>query len=242
MIKLLYTTALALILLITNSFASFPLNQVLDNFNRANSTTTLGTNWTPDPSVFTDHGGVISDLAYNPQGSDGMVAMWTLNSYSISSGTMEAYVTLNVLSTGGIYGGIVFTNARSGTINGYMIGESSSQGIIYKGINTSQTSILTPTISSPHSGDSIGATITSAGVITYWYCPNGGSCGVGGSGWVNKGTVTDTTYTPLYIGILDKSGSTTWRYANFGGGTEVLNQNAFVASGKFVAQGKVLIN
>lgn len=197
-----------------NGWAAFPTTNQLDNFTRANSTTTLGSNWAIDTSGnFGDLSGISSDLAYNPTNSNGNISLWSANSYA--GPVIEVWVTYST-SDATANEGPVFSNAAGGaTENGYQIAYVSSGSIqVIKAISGSSSSIKTisQTVSS---GDSLGATIVVAtGVITIWYKSGSGA-------WTDIGTVTDTTYTINYIGI--QLGDGTVRASSFGGGNQNLN-------------------
>ena len=76
--------------------ASFPTTPVLDNFNRANSSTTLGANWTND-TTFNDPTGIISNTCYDSSYTVEGVAYWNVIPFR---GTIEAYFTISTVQGG----------------------------------------------------------------------------------------------------------------------------------------------
>lgn len=193
----------------TNGWA-FPYTSILASGSCANSTTMPcpPKNWTIDLNTtsWSDPIGISSNDFYDPSGANGAVAFWNTK----FSGTLEAYVTI---PADGFASGIVFTtgNSAAGPTTGYIIntplGGSSIE--VRKGIDTVGSTLKTITKTFT-AGDSLGATITPAGVIIIWYK-------VGNGQWTNLGTVTDTTYACSYIGIIIQD--STGRLTNFGGGS-----------------------
>ena len=204
--RVLRTLAVRAVAVNTNCWASFPTTGVLDTFTRADSSTTLGSNWTID-STYNSLLGISSNAAYQPDSSTQSMAYWNPSTFS---GTIEAYMTESTLWSANAAPKLsCFTSTSSH--NGYWVSEKWSTSQVRIGIWNSGTATVLAAFSQAFSaGDSEGMTITPAGVITAWYKPSGGA-------WTSLGTWTDTTYSCSYIGFTAQD--TTPRWTNFGGGS-----------------------
>jgi hypothetical protein len=210
MIKKLFFLALLFFLPLV-AWASFPTNSVLASFTCTNSTSQLcpNGNWSSITIGFGDTAGITSNSAYDVTNSNGFLDVWNPTTFSE---TMEVYVTLSTVASGGVPDGIGFISGTSGTVNGYLITASSSHIYVRKFTGSSLTNLTTFNVTVSN-GDSIGATLASGGTITTYYKSGSGS-------WVSEGTTTDTTYSPTYLGLVNLDGDSTSRFTNFGGGNE----------------------
>ncbi len=192
---------------------SFPTTSVLDNFTRANAST-LGSNWTlnTNSSDWGDALGIISNTAYDVSYSNGGAAFWN-TSYS---GTLECYITFSTLPTSE-FAGIAMSpvlNSTSETYYALTINSGHTSIALIKNTAPNSDTALTSFTQTVSTGDSIGFSRTSAGVMTVYYKASAGS-------WTSLGTYTDTSYSCSYLMMTFNDGTT--RLSNFGGGTQSVN-------------------
>ncbi len=206
---------------------AFPVNGILDTFNRANSTTTVGANWTAFTAVGANSGneGILSNQLYNPFGSfsnyTGMY--WNPSSFGPDS---ETYITLATKYTANagdnltIYGRQVHVSPL-GTENDYSVQVNVDNGQLRinrddSGVGTQLGASITQTISS---GDKVGLQIIGSTISAFYNT---------GGGWSDIGDRTDSTYSAAGdIGWYIPGNTQDGRYDDFGGGSISKNTTSF---------------
>lgn len=199
---------LPLFLLFATNCWAFPTTPVLDTFTRANSTTTLGPNWTVD-ATHNDNLGILSNRAYNPVGNVNGQDYWNVNTFN---GIVEIYFTFNTLGGNGSGAKVEMTTDTS-IHNGYEVRVNNpSNNISIERLDADAETILLSVAQVFSAGDSYGFSYNEmTGVLTEWYESGSGA-------WVALGSVTDTTYKNVkYLSI--NIGQTAARLSNFGGGS-----------------------
>lgn len=188
---------------------AFPTTSLLDNFNRADSTTSLGSNWTsPLESTFSSPG-ILSNQAYCGGGTF-KDAYWNVNQWT----DVEAWVTLVALPTGVIQSRLyarVQNPGNASTLQGYWI-QVNGAGASWIGKTIANTLITLNSSGAPTfaAGDSVGITVVGT-LITMYRKPAAGA-------WAASITATDTDISgPGYIGIQTRNDSLT-KWDDFGGG------------------------
>ena len=199
----------------------FPTTLILDTFSRADSSTTLGSNWTISNNSANwgnDPLGISSNAAYNPMFVNGGTAWWTASTFS---GTLETYFTIKIIpSSRSLPVCLSLSNGGNTTGNGYTIYfyQPSDAVKLVKQTNTSSSVIATFT-QAVNNGDTVGVSLSPSGLFTIYYKANGSTT------WSLLGTYTDTTYSCNTIGITIIDSTT--RITNFGGGQQVTNTGMF---------------
>lgn len=199
----------------------FPDTGVLDDFNRADSATTIGGNW----SMFMRSAGsydmgISSNQAYNPD------AEWNGLIYDAAQygPDCEVYVTMAALCDFDADGVVLYARLKDIVVDawnydGYSVFYWPSAGTpntvllrVYRVDNSVATQLgASVEENDPANGDKFGIQLRGS-VIDGWFQPNGGS-------WTLKLTRTDATYGAAgYLGFYSGSEST-WRMDDFGGGT-----------------------
>lgn len=193
--------------IVSSAPLTFPVNGVLDDFNRVNQGPPPSASWT-DTIVVGDVGMIIvSNGATSASFAVGS-AFWNPSTFGPDC---EAYVTIG----GSIdFGGVWLRLASPGTAgaDGYhaQFYVTGSQISIFRLDNGSYTSILTVNSVTINAGDSIGLSAIGSS-IELWYKPAAGS-------WTSRGSVTDTTYSAAgNIGMTTSQNSGV--LDDFGGGT-----------------------
>lgn len=193
--------------IVSSTPPTFPVNGVLDGFDRPNEGPPPSASWT-DTIVVGDLGMVVSGNGATTPSSTPGSAFWNLSTFGPDC---EAYVT----TTGSIdFGGVWLRLASPGTAgaDGYhgQFYVTGSQLSIYRLDNGSYTSILTVNSITINPGDSVGLSAIGSS-IELWYKPGAGS-------WTSQGSVTDTTYSAAgSIGMTSSSSGGV--LDDFGGGT-----------------------
>lgn len=193
---------------------AFPTTGILDTFDRANSTTTIGSNWTPFESGATKDRGIISNQAYNP---DSGAWSWLYYNVAQYGPDCECYCTVAVWTTSAdVY--TLMIRLKDVTQDAYVYdgyrlnaGISGTDALKIYRIDDSVGTQLGATVNIPMAdGDKIG--IRAQGdVLTGWLEQ--------GSGWTMQLERTDSTYAAAgYLGFYASS-DTAWRLDNFSGGT-----------------------
>lgn len=198
---------------------AFPVNGILDNFNRANSASTVGSNWTAFIATGGSSGneGILSNQLYNPHGgfSNYTAMYWNPSTFGPDC---EVYITIPTIYT---YNGqdnfnlyLRLQNIISlGNYNGYSLKVLDSNGgfsvnRVDGGISTQLGSVITQNIAS---GDKIGMSMIGNTLTVYHDS---------GSGWTVIATRTDTTYPNAgYIGWYIPGNMQDGRFDDFGGGS-----------------------
>lgn len=187
----------------------FPINGVLDNFNRANEGPPPSTNWTD--SIISGDGGiqVASNTGFGNTSPGVNSAFWNVSTFGPDC---EAYVTFAVDVVPLDFGGVMarVQGAGTATSDGYyaQFYETGQQLFIKRIDNGVETVIHTVNSFNPASGDSIGLSAIGTS-IELWYK-------VGAGAWTSKGSVTDATYGSAgHIGMVIGDQN---RLEDFGGG------------------------
>lgn len=203
------------------STSAFPTTGVLDAFNRADSTTTIGGNW----SIFGRSGtydmGISSNQAYNPD------AQWNRLYYNAAQygPDCEAYLTLATLhpqnATFSLFIRLKDATPDTATFDGYRLmvyrydnaGTDTMQFRLARIDNSAVTQISSPFgLTNPAAGLKVGMSAVGTTIKAYYDS---------GSGWTEVLSATDATYGAAgYLGFYWDSESTS-RMDDFGGGTFV---------------------
>lgn len=198
---------------------AFPVNGILDAFTRADSTTTVGTNWTAFTAVGASSGneGILSNQLYNPHGSfsnyTGMY--WNPTTFGPD---MEVYMSLPTKYTANAGDNwTIYLRSQHlspvGTENTYnlQINVDNNQLNISRsdaGVGTQLGASVSQTISS---GDKAGLSIVGSTITVYY-----NTAGT----WNTITTRTDSTYTGNgSIGWYIPGNTQDGRFDDFGGGT-----------------------
>jgi RHS repeat-associated protein len=194
----------------------FPLTSTLDNFNRADSTTSLGPNWTLLTNFFgtLQNQGIISNQLYNPAPiwSNYCAMYWNPATYGPDC---EVHLSIPTRPTPdadapGLYARVTNPGA---SLNGYafFINSSLNEGYIVRidnGVSTQLGAAFNCTIAS---GDKIGLRLIGSTIMVYQYTAGN---------WNLLATRIDGTYINAgYMGFYIPGGVIDGRYDNFGGGT-----------------------
>lgn len=193
----------------------FPTTAVLDTFDRANSTTTIGSSWTPLESGATKDRGISSNQAYDPDG----VYSWIYWNAAQYGPDCEAYVTIVIWSTQDDTHTVMLRlkdmTQDAYTFDGYQLKAYifGADTLALVRIDNSVSTQLGATISTTlAAGHKVGLSAVGATLTAYQDS---------GSGFVSMGTRTDATYANAgYLGFYTP-GDTAWRQDDFGGGTLV---------------------
>lgn len=191
---------------------AFPSTGVLDTFDRANSTTSLGANWTAD-AYGEGQGslGVISNTAYSSDATT-RSNFWNVADYGPD---VEAHCTLSTASSDYIGLGIRLqdTGGAGGDVDGYAVEFQTTSIRVYRLDNTGFTQLGATITISPAlaNGDGVGAEMSGTTITVYKR--------VGGT-WTSEGTRTDSTYSAAGKIALQIDLNTT-RVDDYGGGTIV---------------------
>lgn len=194
---------------------AFPVTGILDDFNRANSTTTIGSNWTALESGATKDRGISSNQAYNPDGVPNY--SWLYYNVAQFGPDSECYCTIATWTTNADNHTLMVrlkdVTQDAYTFDAYMLqaGISGTDAIkIYRidnNVNTQLGATVNPMMAN---GDKIGIRVVGS-TITGWLEQ--------GSGWTEQLSRTDSTYAAAgYFGFYTSDDST-WRVDDFGGGT-----------------------
>lgn len=188
---------------------TFPINGILDNFNRANGGPPLSASWTD--SIVTTDGGmqVVSSTAVGNTGGFTINSSWW--NVSTFGPDCEAYVTTSGTPN---LGGVMIRLQAPGTagVDGYygQFWVGGSQILIKRIDNGAETVLLTVNSITVGAGDAIGLSAIGSSIELWW--------NDSGGGWVSKGSVTDATYgSSGNIGIV--SSDNVGGVDDFGGGT-----------------------
>lgn len=208
---------------------AFPSTSVLDDFNRANNTSSLGANWSsPIESGFSSFG-ILSNQAY-PAG--GFRDNYWNTSYVADQ---EVFVTVAALND---ITGFARIFARLNTpggsaYNGYALELARSApptSKLHKFVAGAQTDISGGTTATIAAGDSLGIACSGSN-ISHWHKPAAGS-------WTLIQTVVDSSITGGGFLGLHTRDDTLVRWEDFGGGTIVVaeKQSAYVTRRRTVAR------
>lgn len=201
----------------------FPTTAILDGFTRANSTTTIGSNWTPLESGATKDRGINSNQAYDPDAVYSWI-YWNVAQYGPNC---EGYLTVATWSTQDDTHTVMIRlkdmTQDAYTFDGYQLkayifgADTLALTRIDNSVSTQLGSSISTTLAAGHKVgiSAVGSTLTA-------YQDSG-------SGWVEMGSRTDATYAAAgYLGFYTP-GDTTWRHDDFGGGTIVAPSPALFA-------------
>lgn len=187
---------------------SFPVNGVLDDFNRANQSAPPSANWTTGIDGGANGFAVTSNTA-TPVG-DPSSMYWNASNFGPN---VEVYVTL--ASTTPTPTRVYFRLQQEGTagFDGYVVlAYSDGNFYVYRVDNGTQTQLGASIAQSIAMGDSIGASMVGS-TITVYYKSGAGS-------WTSLGTRSDGTYTGAgKIGVSTFDSTAGVNLDNFGGGT-----------------------
>ena len=203
-------------LVISRTLRSGPTNNILDNFNRANSTTTLGSNWTA-LKLYAGTGtnlGISSNQAYNPAAQFARYLAMYYNAATYGP-DCEVYFTISVRSSTSdedcpaLHARIT---SPGSSFNGYIFGAKYSDNTVHiERADAGVTTVL---------GAHVSATLVSGDKL--WFRLNGSTL----EGWVYHSGAwslvisrTDTTYnTAGYFGLYIPNNHQDDRIDDFGGG------------------------
>jgi hypothetical protein len=188
---------------------------VLDTFNRANSTTTLGSNW----SLLTDFTlggtnlGINTNAAYKGSGTGYVVMYWNPATFGP---LCEAYITVATEPSSGQNVAVYARTQQpgSGTNDGYNVAYTTGSPDSWKitrsdnGVDTQLGASVNQAVAA---GEKILIECNGSTITGYLFT---------GGAWVAVLSRTDTTYSAAgNIGFYGTGADTTWRYDDFGGGT-----------------------
>ena len=184
---------------------AFPTTSLLDDFNRANNTSSLGASWTPTiESGFTSLG-ILSNQCYANSGFQD-------NYWNTSfAADQEAWVTQPALG-GGISHLLARINTPGGAYNAYAIESDGGGGTFLGKIlgGGAVTDISGGTGQTVANGDSFGLACI-GNQISHWYKPAAGA-------WTLVVTATDSSITGAGNLGLQIRGTPGPTFDNFGGG------------------------
>jgi len=191
---------------------TFPTTGVLDDFNRADQTENLGSNWTVPLVNGQGSPGIISNTLYDASPNDS--AYWN----PITPGPdSEVYIDVSTKQTNNTSINLELRVVDPGltTRDGYdirMRASATTDAFQIRRIDNGTATALGADFSQEWSaGDSWGFEAIGSTLAAYY--KTGGS-------WAQLGTRTDSTYSAAgRIGII--TNDATWRGDNFGGGTVV---------------------
>lgn len=200
---------------------AFPTTAVLDDFNRADSTTTIGTSWSVLADYFSgdaDHG-IISNQLYNPQTDDYVAMYWNAGTFGPDS---ECYMTVTTVPSvdESLSVGVRNKDVGVGTYDGYWVFINTSTGLISvvrvdDDVATTLGSTVAITLSA---GEKFGIEAIGSTLKAYHF--------TGGS-WTEKASRTDSTYGAAGLLAFYIPGAVvTGRFDDFGGGTVVAGGGA----------------
>lgn len=198
--------------IISDAFAVAPQNAVLDNFNRANSTTTLGSSWTILFGTGTIDG-ISSNQAYNPTAvfTQYIAVYWNAGTFNANQ---EVFYDITTMPSNDSDNPAVLlrTNTPGASSNGYSFGPSNTtktQVGISKIVAGAQTSLATASVTVV-SGDSLW--FTAVGTTLTGYVKHSGT-------WTQAVQVTDSTFTGVgWIAFYTPGNKVDGLFDNFGGG------------------------
>lgn len=213
---------------------------VLDTFDRADSTTTLGGNWSllTDFSIGGTNLGISSNQAYKGGGVGYVVMYWNAAQYGPDC---EDYLTLTTLSTDNPALYARAKDAGAATYDSYVLNIDLAATPDTWAIARIDNSVATQ----------LGATINQAvanGEKILLECIGSTLKGFHntGGGWVEKLSRSDSTYPDAgYLAFYGGGNANTWRYNDFGGGalaiigtgTPTIGNLALTAAGTLPIQG-----
>lgn len=188
---------------------------ILDSFTRADSTTTLGANWSllTDFAVGGTNLGISGNAAYKGSGVAYVVMYWNVATFGPDC---EVYLTISTLSASDNL--TLYARAKepgNATYDGYALNIDLSTTpdtwVISKIVNGTSTPISSSITQNVVSGEKILLECRGSTMKAYHF--------TGGS-WVEKLSIVDTTHVGAgNIGFYGGGNSSTWRYDDFGGGT-----------------------
>lgn len=184
---------------------AFPVNGILDNFNRADGA--LGANW--GGKLFSGDSGGCTVVSNQASCTASQSDYWSASTFGPDC---EVYATLP--STAGPFGGIFARaiNPGTGTFCAYevYIYQPGSVLQVYRIDNGTYNQLGADIAQTISNGDSAGIEIIGSTITVYYK--------VGAGAWASVGSRTDATYSGAgYIGIEGDGG--TFPFENFGGGT-----------------------
>lgn len=189
---------------------AFPINGILDNFDRANADPASGT-WTTPVTGFAGLNGALA-IQGNQLGFRAGVAFWNAQQYGPDC---EAYITMATLPATGQGPTYVFARLTGlgSSADGYSADFRITGGVpttrIMRFLDGSGTELTSRTDITWANGDSIGIEVI--GSTIKLYRKNGGA-------WTELLSTTDTTYpNPGYLGVGMQDANCV--LDDFGGGT-----------------------
>lgn len=207
---------------------AFPTTAVLDNFNRTENPLSDGGRWATSAGPFAD-----SVLKANGSQALSTVATGTYSGSAWNTAfalPVEVYVDVPTAPGAGNWIDIYWIqNPTAASTSGYRVSMQTTRLVIERYDNGNQVVLLNDNSFTMASGDSLGMSISLAGLITAWH-KTGGS-------WSSPDSTTDTTYVGGggYIAI-DTNDSTTL-FDNFGGGFSGPNPISPLVAGVYMKQG-----
>lgn len=196
---------------------AFPNAVLLDNFNRADAqppSASWGDDWTGNSLAQPQ---IISNECAADTGSNTGSSYWNPQAFT---GDVEIYVTVPVVGTANLVLALHLSDLGL-TVDGYSLLISGSTWFLSRIDDGSGTQILNAD-QAISDGDSVGVELV-GDTFTLYYKPSGGS-------WTALDTVTDSTYTSGYLGLIIL-GATDTRIDDFGGGNPaVVVQPDFIPS------------
>lgn len=192
-----------LCLLPITAWSAFPTTAILDDFNR--------TNEGPPMTGWADFANGFKVLSNQMAGNAAAQNTSYLNSFSYGP-DVEAYATMEVLPGAGVAFQIFVANT---SFNGYLTSANTTGDYaIYRLDGGTATSIKDGTHTWT-AGDSLGMTVSAAGVASIYYKTGAGA-------WTLLDSIADGTYTNITNYALGSTCyDTTFRADNFGGGNTV---------------------
>jgi hypothetical protein len=188
---------------------------ILDAFTRANSTTTLGANWSlaTDFSLGGTNLGINTNAAYKGGGTGYVVMYWNVATFGPSC---EAYMTVATEPTSGqppaVYARLV--NPGVSTLDGYNVSYTvgaPDSWAIKRSDNGTDTQLGASVSQAVAAGEKI--LIECIGSTIKGFLFTGGA-------WSEVLSRSDATYSAAgFVGMYGTGSDTTWRYDDFGGGT-----------------------
>jgi hypothetical protein len=185
-----------------------PTTAILDTFDRANSTTTAGANWTALESGANKDRGISSNQLYDPDAVYSWI-YWNVAQYGPNC---EVYATVSTWPSAAepviLYLRLKEMTQDAYAFDGYGLWAATAQNElrIYRVDNSTPTLI----------GAAVSVTLAAGDQL--WFKAEGATL-TGYQNGVERISRTDATYTNAgYLGIYAGADST-WRLDNFGGGT-----------------------
>lgn len=191
--------------------ASFPVNGVLDSFNRANEGPPPSANWTTGIDGSTG-GFSVDGNAARANNATLSSAYWNVQNFGPD---IEVYVTVAAFAAGSGSPRVHWRVLQEGTAgwDGYTLlaYKDTNELFVYRVDNGTQTQLGAAISQTLAAGDSFGVSMTGSTITIYYK--------VGAGSWTSVGTRSDGTYTGAGKIAMSAFDSTQVAVDNFGGGT-----------------------